>query len=90
MVGHGQEPGRALERVRAARLEVEGTQPPVLQLAHKVLDSGVDILYFEQSFLKKLQAELDNFHFDVIFTEPNNSQPCLGADTLCKVELPLV
>ena len=67
MVGHGQEPGRALERVRAARLEVEGTQPPVLQLAHKVLDSGVDISYFEQ-LKKKLQAELDNFHIDVIFT----------------------
>ena len=63
MVGHGQEPGRALERVRAARLEVEGTQPPVLQLAHKVLDSGVDILYFEQSFLKKMTSRIGKFSF---------------------------
>ena len=43
VVGHGEEPGCALESVGAAGLQVEGAQPPVLQLTHEVLDTGVSI-----------------------------------------------
>ena len=41
VVGHGEEPGGALQRVGAAGLQVEGAQAPVLQLTHEVLDKGV-------------------------------------------------
>ena len=37
VVRHREEPGGSLQRVGAARLEVEGAQAPVLQLTHKVL-----------------------------------------------------
>ena len=40
VVRHREEPGRSLQRVGAARLEVEGAQAPVLQLTHEVLAGG--------------------------------------------------
>ena len=40
LVPQGQQPGGPLQRVGAARLEVEGAKAPVLQLTHEVLPRG--------------------------------------------------
>ena len=40
MVRHREEPGGPLQRVGAARLEVEGAQAPILQFTHEVLARG--------------------------------------------------
>ena len=49
VVRHREEPGGPLQRVGAARLEVEGAQAPVLQLTHEVLARG-SMIFAHQLF----------------------------------------
>ena len=57
VVRHREEPGGSLQRVGAARLEVEGAQAPVLQLTHEVLARG-SMTFTHQLFWKKRKDQI--------------------------------